>query len=174
MIRVIGGSARGRSLVTPAGTTTRPTSDRAREGLFNTLGNLAGLTVLDLYSGTGALGLEALSRGADSATLVEADRAALTAIRTNIDALGFIGATVSATTVERFLATARQPFDLVFADPPYAVDLTAVLASAVKLIGDRVVVERATRDGEPSWPEGIELIKSRRYGEATLWYGARS
>ena len=213
MTRIIGGSARGRTLATPAGLATRPTSDRAREGLFNSLGNLSGLTFLDLYAGTGAVGLEALSRGAASATLVETDRAALSAIRANIDALGFAGATVSPLSVERFLAAAAQsaaaqsaaaqsaaaqsaaaqsaaaqsaaarpsaarpsaarPFDVVFVDAPYADDLTGVLVSALPVIGDRLVVERDTRDGEPAAPHGIEWIKSRRYGEATLWYGAR-
>ena len=173
MTRIVGGSARGRTLVTPAGLATRPTSDRAREGLFNSLGNLAAPTFLDLYAGTGAVGLEALSRGAVSATLVESAPAALAAIRANVATLGLPGAVVSALTVERFLAGARQTFDVVFLDAPYAADLTAVLVSARTVIGDRVVIERATRDDEPPWPEGVELIKSRRYGEATLWYGAR-
>ncbi len=172
MTRIIGGSARGRTLSTPPGLATRPTSDRAREGLFNSLGNLAGLTVLDLYSGTGAIGLEALSRGASAATLVESELPALQAIRANAAALGFTP-TVVASTVERFLAGTPTPFDLIFLDPPYALEVTSVLVALAPWAGDRLVVERATRDGAPPWPPGIEEQKSRKYGEATLWYGAR-
>lgn len=182
MTRIVAGTARGRALAVPAGTGTRPTSERAREGMFSSLTSLlrtfAGVRVLDLYAGTGALGLEALSRGAASAVLVEHDRSALTALRINAAALGLAGARVVASRVERFLADAAPgaAYDVVLADPPYdlAEDaLAAVLTAALPLLApDAVVVlERATRGAAPAWPAGLVELRSRRYGEATLWYG---
>src|SRR5258708_35540056 len=128
MTRVIAGQAGGRRLTVPAGRTTRPTSDRAREALFGAagsiLGSFAGLRVLDLYAGSGAVGLEALSRGAADALLVEADPRAARVIRANIDAVGLPGAHLVTDRVERMLArglpAGAEPCDFVFADPPYA------------------------------------------------------
>lgn len=178
MIRVIAGSAGGRSLRVPVGRSTRPTADRAREGLFSSLGDLAGLSVLDLYAGSGAVGLEALSRGAALVTLVDSDGAALQAIRANVEALALPGATVVGEDVGRFLtgdpSAYAGPFDVVFLDPPYADPVATVLAAVVPWVADRVVVERASRDAELTWPDGLRHGRSRRYGEATLWYGARS
>ncbi|MGD0685447.1 MAG: 16S rRNA (guanine(966)-N(2))-methyltransferase RsmD [Streptosporangiaceae bacterium] len=185
MTRIIAGTAGGRRLAVPAGQGTRPTSDRAREGLFSTVtairGTLRGATVLDLYAGSGAVGLEALSRGASDALLVEADRRAIGVIRGNIALVGLPGARVLADRVERALARgpgADQPRDLVFADPPYAMpdaDLTAVLSVLLArpwLAPAAVVaVERATRSGPPQWPAGLTADRARRYGEATVWYG---
>ena len=177
-MRIIAGEARGRRLTTPRTQQTRPTSDRAREGLFNTLGPLGGKRVLDLYAGSGAVGLEALSRGASQVTLVEQSPAALATIRANITAVGLSGAEVVGDRVERFLGRPGRPeYDVVFADPPYAlsgIDLTKVLISLAQhwlAPGAVVVVERATRDGELAWPEGFVPDKARRYGEATFWYG---
>jgi 16S rRNA (guanine966-N2)-methyltransferase len=193
--RVIAGAARGRRLSVPPGGRTRPTSDRAREGLFSTLeslgGTLAGRRVLDLYAGSGAVGLEALSRGARHVLLVESDARAARTVRANIEALGLPGAEVRAMPVERLAAersagapppddatAAADAYDVVFADPPYdLVDdrlrgVVHVLAAGGWLApGALVAVERATRGGEWRWPEGIEALRSRRYGEATLWYG---
>jgi 16S rRNA (guanine966-N2)-methyltransferase len=186
MTRVIAGEAGGRRLAVPGGTSTRPTSDRAREGLFasvaSELGSLAGRRVLDLYAGSGAVGLEALSRGAGHVLLVESDARAVAVIKANIAAIGMPGAQVRGEKVERLLARPSdlEPFDLVFADPPYAVaadDITRVLAQLTDgwLAPDAlVVVERATRSGEITWPNGLQLAKSRRYGEATFWYGHRA
>ena len=183
MTRIIAGSARGRRLAVPAGTRTRPTSDRTREGLFSAVqsavGPLDGLRVLDLYAGSGAVGLEALSRGAAAATLVEADAKALRAIRDNVRGLGLAGAVVLPEKVERALATAPpEPYDVVFADPPYDLSdaaLTAVLAALVAngwlAVDALLVVERSSRGGPVAWPPGIEAARSRRYGEGTLWYG---
>jgi len=185
MTRIIAGTAGGRRLAVPAGNGTRPTSDRAREGLFATItairGTLRGAMVLDLYAGSGAVGLEALSRGAADALLVEADRRAIAVIRGNIASAGLPGARVLADRVERALARgpgADQPRDLVFADPPYAMpdaDLTAVLSVLLArpwLAPAAVVaVERATRSGPPQWPAGLTADRARRYGEATVWYG---
>jgi 16S rRNA (guanine966-N2)-methyltransferase len=191
MTRVIAGNAGGRRLSVPAGRDTRPTSDRAREGLFSTVyairGPLTGANVLDLYAGSGAVGLEALSRGAARALLAEADPRALRVIRANIDALGLAGAQVAPGRVEQMLARgpagqpsggAAGPFDVVFADPPYAVPGEAVSAVLTALIdycwlvpGALVAVERSTRSGPLHWPEGYNGDRSRRYGEATLWYG---
>ncbi len=190
MTRVIAGAAGGRRLAVPPGNGTRPTSDRAREGLFASLlsefGDLNGLRVLDLYAGSGAVGLEALSRGAEQVLLVESDARAAAVIRANVAAIGLPGATVAVDRVERLLARPPAPalgktsdsgFDLVFADPPYAVGAEAVSAVLTQL-GDGwlaadalVVVERATRSGPLDWPPGYVAGKSRRYGEASFWFG---
>jgi 16S rRNA (guanine966-N2)-methyltransferase len=183
--RIIAGIAGGRRLVVPAGQGTRPTSDRAREGLFGTVtairGTLRGAAVLDLYAGSGAIGLEALSRGAADVLMIESDGRAIRAIRDNIAAVGLAGASVLAARVER--AIARGPGggparDVVFADPPYAVSdadvaavLTALLAAGWLAPAAVVAVERATRSGPPCWPDGYAADRARKYGEATLWYG---
>ena len=185
MTRVIAGIAGGRRLAVPPGTTTRPTSDRAREGLFasllSELGTFDGAHVLDLYAGSGAIGLEALSRGADQVRLVESDTRAAAVIKANITAVGLPGATLAVDRVERLLARPladdNDHFDLVIADPPYAVTEEAVtrvlaLLKAGWLADDAlVVIERATRSGPVDWPPGFLPGKSRRYGEATFWYG---
>ena len=182
--RVIAGEAGGRRLTVPSGRSTRPTSDRAREGLFATVtsvvGSLAGVRVLDLYAGSGAVGLEALSRGAGHVLLIESGARAAQVVRQNIAALGLPGATVIADRVERALARgpASGRYDVVFADPPYAMPddevtrMLSLLASAGWLAaGALVVVERATRSGPLHWPEGFTPDRARRYGEATFWYG---
>jgi 16S rRNA (guanine966-N2)-methyltransferase len=188
--RVIAGEAGGRRLAVPGGRDTRPTSDRAREGLFATIssilgspdpGSLAGTRVLDLYAGSGAVGLEALSRGAEHVLLVESGAQALRAIRANIDAIGLTGAAVIADRAERVLA--RGPaddhrYDIVFADPPYALADAEVSRVLILLAeqgwlapGALVIVERATRSGPLSWPGRFVPDRARRYGEATFWYG---
>lgn len=184
--RVIAGVAGGRRLSVPPGNGTRPTSDRAREGLFasvvSELGGLDGLHVMDLYAGSGALGLEALSRGAARVLLVESDARAAAVIKANVKAIGLTGATVAVDRVERLIARPRDErergYDLVVADPPYAVTDEAVRAVLETLSsggwlaeGALVVVERATRSGSFGWPPGYAEGKSRRYGEATFWYG---
>ena len=188
MTRVIAGIAGGRRLAVPPGTTTRPTSDRAREGLFasllSELGTFDGARVLDLYAGSGAIGLEALSRGADQVRLVESDTRAAAVIKANITAGGLPGATLAVDRVERLLSRPpadneddKDRFDLVIADPPYALTEEAVnrvlaLLQAGWLADDAlVVIERATRSGPVDWPPGFLPGKSRRYGEATFWYG---
>jgi 16S rRNA (guanine966-N2)-methyltransferase len=182
--RVIAGEAGGRRLAVPPGRDTRPTSDRAREGLFATIvsltGSLTGARVLDLYAGSGAVGLEALSRGAKHVLLVESGARAARVIRGNIEAIGLPGAEVLIDRVERVLA--RGPggdrYDVVFADPPYALagqEISAMLAALQDrgwlAPGALVIVERATRSGPVSWPTGFEPDRARRYGEATFWYG---
>lgn len=174
MVRIVGGTAGGRRLVTPPGRETRPTADRVREALFSALGDLTGLRVLDGYAGSGAVGLEALSRGAAHALLVERDRAALTALRANVAALG-LPAQVHAGDVRRLVARPPdRPYDLVFLDPPYGepVDavLTALAAHGWLAAAADVVVERRTRGADPLWPAGL-VAHARRYGDTTLWYG---
>lgn len=191
MTRVIAGAARGRRLAVPPGTGTRPTSDRAREALFSSLesqrGSLAGARVLDLFAGSGAVGLEALSRGAARAVLVDADPAAVKTITANIRTLALPGAAVRPARAEQFaeqLAAGGPPaaladrFDIVFLDPPYAVpdgevrEILVTLAASGWLAPDALVtVERGTRGGPFAWPQGFEPQRERRYGEATLWYG---
>jgi 16S rRNA (guanine966-N2)-methyltransferase len=181
--RLIAGAAGGRRLVMPSGSSTRPTSDRAREGLFSTLSSLRGGrtdgSFLDLYAGSGAVGLEAASRGAGPVLLVERDPRAVRAIRANLGALALDGVEVRVDDVERLLAApAPAGFDVVFLDPPYAEPvepaLELLVAGGWVAPGGVVVVERASRDPGPEWPAGIEPVRSRRYGEATLWYGRGS
>jgi 16S rRNA (guanine966-N2)-methyltransferase len=182
-VRIVGGVAKGRRLTTPA-TGTRPTSDRTREALFNSLAGLVpleGARVLDLFAGTGAVGLEALSRGAAVAVLAESARSALAVLRRNVETLGLPGAQVVARPVGAYLAEPPgEPFGLVFADPPYAMSedaLGAVLAALARPgwldDGAVVVVERPARAAQPSWPTEITGLRSRRYGDAVLWYGRR-
>jgi 16S rRNA (guanine966-N2)-methyltransferase len=183
MPRIVAGIARGRSLAVPdAG--TRPTSDRAREALFNSLGSLLDLVdarVLDLFAGSGAVGLEALSRGASTATFVESERAAAVVIAANIKTVA-LGGTLVRGSVEHYLDRAPSaPFDLVFADPPYATDDAAVHTLLTRLVaGDWlgehavVVVERSSRGPDLAWPDALAAIKHKRYGEGMLWYGRYS
>ncbi|WP_326618279.1 16S rRNA (guanine(966)-N(2))-methyltransferase RsmD [Streptomyces decoyicus] len=184
MTRVIAGTAGGRRLAVPPGNGTRPTSDRAREGMFSTWesldGPLAGARVLDLYGGSGAVGLEALSRGAAHVLLVEADARAVRTIRDNVRAVGLPGVEVRAGKAEQTAAAAApgEPYDLAFLDPPYAVTDAELREILITLRGQGwladdalVTVERSTRGGTFPWPDGFEAIKARRYGEGTLWYG---
>ncbi|NJP65127.1 16S rRNA (guanine(966)-N(2))-methyltransferase RsmD [Streptomyces sp. ventii] len=184
MTRVIGGSAGGRRLAVPPGGGTRPTSDRAREGLFSTwqalFGDLTDARVLDLYAGSGAVGLEALSRGASHALLVEADQRAARVVRENIRGLGMPGAELRTGRAEQVATSAppERPFDLAFLDPPYAVTDEEIAEILVTLLAGGwiaddalVTVERGTRGGPFSWPPGFAPLRSRRYGEGTLWYG---
>jgi 16S rRNA (guanine966-N2)-methyltransferase len=183
--RIIAGVAGGRRLTVPTGRSTRPTSDRTREGLFATVtairGGLDGAAVLDLYAGSGAVGLEALSRGAADVLLVESDTSAARVIRANIAAVGLAGARLAADRVERVIARGpgdAAPRDFVFADPPYATagdELERVLAGLLDRgwvrPGALIAVERATRSGPLAWPPGYASDRCRRYGDATLWYG---
>jgi 16S rRNA (guanine(966)-N(2))-methyltransferase RsmD len=183
-LRVIAGSAGGRKLVAPKGGTrqggTRPTTDRLKEALFSSLGpaRVHDATVLDLYAGSGALAIEALSRGAATAVLVDRDAAAAAAIRANLETTGFEAvATVRRVEVARFV-TARildGPFDLVFLDPPYDVPsdevaavLAALAATGAVVTGGTVVVERP-KSGEPvTLPDVWSIEKQRAYGDTLL------
>jgi 16S rRNA (guanine966-N2)-methyltransferase len=182
-VRIVAGRAKGRRLaVPPRG--TRPTSDRAREALFSSLDALVeldGARVLDLYAGTGAVGLEALSRGAARAVFVESDRNARAVLQRNVDTVGLPGAVVVGRPVSAYLDTDPDgEFDVVFADPPYALRETTLagelagLATSGRLApGAIVVVERSVRSPAPSWPECVTPLRERRYGEGVLWYGRR-
>ncbi len=173
-MRVIAGQLGGRKLVAPAGQTTRPTSDRVREALFSALGDVTGASVLDLFAGTGALGIEAVSRGAARVTFVENARHAITALKQNVHDLGLDDrAKLFAMTVERAGVAGSGPFDLVFVDPPYAV-LETVPAAIARLMkagclspGARVVVEHASRDAAPAL-EGLTPRPSRVYGDTSV------
>ncbi|MDN5744499.1 MAG: 16S rRNA (guanine(966)-N(2))-methyltransferase RsmD [Nocardioidaceae bacterium] len=185
MTRIIAGTAGGRRLQTPKGEATRPTSDRVREALFSVLeswtGSLADLRFLDLYAGSGAIGLEAWSRGAGALTLVEEDRRTADLIRTNARGVGCGVAEVIARSVAGVLAgTPSAAYDLVFLDPPYPLD-DLDLARDLELLETRgwladgalVVVERSRRSPEPSWPSGLAPPSGKRrlkkYGETHLW-----
>ncbi|BFU42829.1 16S rRNA (guanine(966)-N(2))-methyltransferase RsmD [Krasilnikovia sp. MM14-A1004] len=191
MTRIIAGAHGGRRLAAPAGAQTRPTSDRVREAFFSSveaLTDLEGARFADLYAGSGAVGLEALSRGASFTLLVESDGRAARIIRDNIVALR-VGTAARLVTgkVAQVLATPPEggPYDVVFADPPYALgddelaDMQrALLDNGWLAPGAVVAIERSTRTavrGEPlAWVDGIAAERSRRYGETTLWYGRRS
>ena len=181
-MRVIAGVWRGRRLRAPKGRETRPTPDRVREALFAALGPVEGRRVLDLYAGSGALGIEALSRGAAHVVLVERSRAALRALRDNLTDLE-VGtqATVLGAPVERSLAAIAQlgPYGLVLADPPYgdvaSARVTPLLDQllAAQTVLERsaiVVVEHAARDQPPEL-RAVRLLRTRFYGDTALsWY----
>jgi 16S rRNA (guanine966-N2)-methyltransferase len=180
--RIISGAFGGRRIDVPAGTVTRPTSDRVREALFGRLDHqdvLVAARVLDLYAGSGALGLEALSRGARAATFVESDRAVLEVLRRNVAALvPGLEVLVRAEPVQRaLLRGADATYDLVLADPPYGLeedDLADVLALLPRhgwLAAEAlVVVERDARSPEPRWPAELASVDERRYGETRVWW----
>jgi 16S rRNA (guanine966-N2)-methyltransferase len=191
-MRIIAGTLRGHRLRAPRGQHTRPTPDRVREALFAALGAVSGARVLDLYAGTGALALEALSRGAEHAVLVERAPTALAALRDNIRRLKLGDrTTVLAADVRRVIGpvTAAGPYDLVFADPPYAdVENSSAVATLERLLSrcptptdggrrvlapeGRVVLEHAARNDAPSLRD-LERGATRRYGDTALsWYEA--
>ena len=189
MSRIIAGAAGGRSIRTPRGQDTRPTTDRVREALFSrvqTLLTLDGARVLDLYAGSGALGLEAASRGAGHVLAVERHGPTARLVRDNALALGLADRVqVEAGAVEQVLL-ARDPaattpdlaYDLVLADPPYPLEedrLTSVLTALVDhgwLEPDAlVVVERSARSPRPTWPSGLQHLGTRTYGETSLHLG---
>ncbi len=169
-MRIVAGSRKGHTIHAPKGMDTRPTADRVREAAFNLIGPVDGASVLDLYAGSGAMGLEALSRGAERAVFVESDRDACRAIERNLEKLGLAGARVVCDDVLRFLANERTRYDLVLVDPPYELVesvhmplsryLPAVLAEHGLL-----VFETSSRD-EPELP--LAQRASRRYGSARL------
>lgn len=178
MTRIIAGTAKGQRLDVPAGG-TRPTADRVRESLFSRLENwgvIEGSRVLDLYAGSGALALEALSRGARRATLVESAPKAARVAKQNAQKLGFGKQTeVRPQTVTTFLTASQATFDLVFLDPPYDLgedDLTHVL----ELLAPRldveatVVIERDVRSPQPTLPKALSLINGRSWGQAAAWF----
>lgn len=187
MTRIISGSRGGRRIaVPPVG--TRPTSDRVREAMFSSLDSQfvwSGLHVLDLYSGSGALGIEALSRGASHALFIENDARATAIIRKNLVDLGFSStvveanvATIARTAPPAGIPGSSAPYDLVFIDPPYdlpASDIQTALTGLTNRgwFADDVlaVVERSTRDLESPWPQGWSEVRRKAYGETTLWYG---
>ena len=177
-MRIVGGSARGRTLRSVPGLATRPTSDRVRQSLFDLLGQRCdGLRILDLYAGTGALSFEAISRGAVHATLVESTRPAQAVIDRNAIELGFSPQiTLVRAEVDRALGALSSrgaAFELVFADPPYALEASQKLADALAAQGlvapgGRAVLERGKREAEPIAPQGFELLDDRAYGETMV------
>ncbi len=191
-MRVIAGSARGRTLhAPPSGAETRPTTDKVREALFNVLGPIHDCAVMDLFAGTGALGIEALSRGARSCLFVDASEKVCATIRRNVDECGFSERSrVLARDVRRVTDKAPEsmgaPFDLVLIDPPYAHGLEQLAIEAIVRTrgwlaeGATVVIERATRDAIP-WSASVrdafeQEPYEKEYGDTTLvfWFGART
>ncbi|WP_196716641.1 16S rRNA (guanine(966)-N(2))-methyltransferase RsmD [Actinomyces trachealis] len=182
MTRIVAGSAGGRRIEVPR-SGTRPTSDRVREALFGRLehyGVVAGARVLDLCAGSGALGLEAASRGATDVTLVDSARAATQVCAANVKALGLRGVRVVTAKVTAFLAgVAGAGVDLVLLDPPYDLPeagLSLMLEPLARAEdpwlaeGAVVVVERSSRSPEPTWPAGLRRFSEKRYGETRIWF----
>lgn len=185
MTRVIAGRAGGLRLETPQGSATRPTSDRVREALFSAIEarwDLDGARFLDLYAGSGALGLEAWSRGAEAVTFVESDRRTADLVARNARSIGCPVAEVVQRPVAATLAAApRAPYDVVVSDPPYplseadlAADLRLLVDHGWLTVGALVVLERSARSPAPAWPLGLAPLPGKRarksYGETALWF----
>jgi 16S rRNA (guanine966-N2)-methyltransferase len=168
-MRIIAGANRGAKIFAPKGRETRPTSDRVREAAFNLIGPVDGATVLDLFAGSGAMGLEALSRGAATATFVESDREACHAIERNLDKLGLTGATVLCRDAFQALTAAPRAYDLILCDPPYGFTHHDLLAPylAKALAPDGLLVYETSAREEPA-VEGLTPRTSRTYGSARL------
>jgi 16S rRNA (guanine966-N2)-methyltransferase len=185
-MRIIAGLAKGRSIDAVA-SSTRPTSDRAREALFSTLtsefGEFDGLYILDLYAGTGAIALEALSRGAAIVHAVEKDDAAAKAITSNYENMRSAPCPgtfhLYSMSVHRFLQDkAAHPYHFIYIDPPYEVDDIDVIETLIQLRDGGyldpqalIAIERNSRVREISWPEGLEEVREKKYGQATIFYG---
>lgn len=171
VLRIIGGTWRGRKLRFPAGADIRPTPDRVRETLFNWLGaRVVGARCLDLFAGSGALGLEALSRGAAHVTFVEQDTVAVLELRARLAEWGAQDAAVERSDARRFLAAEPHPCDVVFLDPPFASDLLGVAAQLLErhgwlAPGALIYLESAAREELPELPQGWEPLKGKRAGE---------
>ena len=171
-MRIVAGRHKGRRLRTPAGADTRPTADKVREAVFSILGPVDGLRVLDLYAGSGALGLEALSRGAESATFVESARPALAAIRANVDATGEEAEIVASDAITwlRAAGDGKRTFDLVFCDPPY--DAAARIAQSLSDLLPRVAAPQALIVTESSKRNplviDLPLTDERTYGDTRI------
>jgi 16S rRNA (guanine966-N2)-methyltransferase len=168
-VRIIAGTCRGARIFAPKGTDTRPTGDRVREAAFNLIGPVDDAAVLDLFAGSGAMGLEALSRGAASAAFVESDREACRAIDRNLEKLGLTGARVVQQDVLQALARETRAYDLVLCDPPYGYEAHDRLAAHLSrvLAPDGVLVYETGKREEPGI-EGLTVRTSRTYGAARL------
>ncbi len=185
-MRIVGGTFRGRTINAPSGTTTRPTSDRVRESMFSAIearGLLGeGATILDAFAGSGALGLEALSRGASRVTFIENDRAALNTLRSNVDALG-VGEAVSIQKRDMLRTPLSgiegSPYSLLFLDPPYRIVSSEVRALVQRLIdcgalsSEGAVVWEHDAKTEPLLPVDLEVSFSRRYGSTAVTIAER-
>ena len=186
-MRIIAGQAKGRNIDAVA-SATRPTSDRAREALFSTLasefGDFEGLHVLDLYAGTGAIALEALSRGASVVHAVEKDEPAAQAIEKNYENIKSAQCPgmfhLYTMGVNRFLQDKAQlQYHFVYVDPPYDLDDLDVIETLIQLVSGGflhpqalIAVERNSRVREISWPDGLEQVREKNYGQATIFYGS--
>ena len=176
-MRIVAGEFRGRQLRSPNWDGLRPTSDRLRETLFNILGpSVRGARVLDGYAGTGAIGIEALSRGAAAVTFVDSDPRAVKLIEANLARLGTSGAIIRAGLADAITRLGGQVFDLIILDPPYAdTAAAAALAAADALAapGTRVVLEHATRHAAPAGHAGLRLMRTVKAGDSALSFYER-
>lgn len=185
-MRVIAGSARGRTLLSPTGNRVRPTADRVKEALFSSLqsrfGSFSGLAVLDLFAGSGGLGIEALSRGAESALFVDSHPESLRLIGKNLVLTGLEGAATTLRTdalqAVADLGRSERRFDIIFADPPYRerelIDrLLQRLTAAAPLSPDGMIVLESDTKTDLNLPEGLLLVDRRVYGDTALWFLSR-
>jgi 16S rRNA (guanine966-N2)-methyltransferase len=172
-MRIIAGTAHGRRLVVPGTTDTRPATDRVREAVFSTIGAwVEEARVLDLYAGSGSFGLEALSRGAKSATFVENGQKALDALRRNVEAVG-LGGTVVGSTAHKFLRRCEEAFDLIFIDPPWSVPTSEMerdlaLIDGLLAVHGELVLSRRHTDSAPDGPKNWRVATDRRYGDTRI------
>ena len=187
-MRVVAGLAKGVPLRAPASNPTRPTTDRVREAVFSVMADwagtaggpaeaqLAGLSLLDLYAGSGALAVEAMSRGAASATAVDSASAAVMAIRTNAQAAKLAVTAVRSSVTDFLKKQPATPFDIVWLDPPYNMaseavdDVVSLVAAGWLAPGGLVALERSARDAAPNWSAGLAAHNSRRYGETVVHF----
>jgi 16S rRNA (guanine966-N2)-methyltransferase len=168
-VRIIAGSRKGARIFAPKGKETRPTSDRVREAAFNLIGPVDGAAVLDLFAGSGAMGLEALSRGAASVVFVESDREACRTIERNVAKLGLTGATVRCRDAVQTLAAEVGTFDLVLCDPPYGFAGHAGIGPYLtRLLAPSGLLVYETGAKEQPELEGLTVRTSRTYGSARL------
>ncbi|GAB3552119.1 16S rRNA (guanine966-N2)-methyltransferase [Actinopolyspora lacussalsi] len=183
MTRIVAGTAGGRRIEVPQ-RGTRPVTERVREALFSALEamtELSGTRVLDLFAGSGGFGFEALSRGAEHATFVESDRRAAGVLRRNAETLGFRSIGIEQSPVRSVLTRSPgEPYDLVFADPPFAMDSAELDECWQALVRNDwlnrdglVIVERFWNSPAPVWPAGIEELRNKRYGDAAVYWAER-
>ena len=173
MLRVVAGKYKGRKLNAPEGEHTKPTKDMVKEALFSSLGSLYGKSFLDLFSGSGSIGIEALSRGAESATFVDNSSEAYQVIKNNLQAVGE-EQNVQNSDVISFLSQAKESYDIVFLDPPYHFEniakLFELLHSGILKTNSVVVYESAADEKIEEFAVGFELIKEKKYGITKLFY----
>ncbi|VAW07665.1 16S rRNA (guanine(966)-N(2))-methyltransferase [hydrothermal vent metagenome] len=172
VVRIIAGTKKSLRIDAPKGTVTRPMTDRMRESLFSSLASrIPQARVADLFAGSGSIGLEALSRGAESVVFVEANRDVVRVLRSNVERIG-LGGSIVAATVESFLSTTHDGYDLVFVDPPYPMedaDVDRIVNQVARILADDGLVILHRRFDQPKPVTTLSIMHERRYGDAVIW-----